>query len=67
MASLNKNGAILMKKHHAHAATDVTGFGLKGHSNYLAQAQKEKVNFVIHTLPLYRKMHLIDKIIYDFK
>jgi len=36
MATLNKNGAILMKKHNAHAATDVTGFGLKGHSNYLA-------------------------------
>lgn len=36
MATLNKYGAELMKKHNAHAATDVTGFGLKGHSNYLA-------------------------------
>lgn len=40
MATLNKIGAVLMKKHNAHAATDVTGFGILGHSNYLAEAQK---------------------------
>ncbi len=27
MSTLNRTAATLMKKHHAHAATDVTGFG----------------------------------------
>ena len=30
MARLNRNGAKLMHKYQAHAATDVTGFGLLG-------------------------------------
>lgn len=32
MATLNVVGAHLMKKYAAHACTDVTGFGIKGHS-----------------------------------
>ena len=35
----------------AHGATDITGFGLLGHASNLAKAQKEAVDFVIHTLP----------------
>jgi selenide,water dikinase len=35
----------------AHGATDVTGFGLLGHASNLVKAQKEAVDFVIHTLP----------------
>ena len=31
MARLNRNGAKLMHKHGAKAATDVTGFGILGH------------------------------------
>ncbi len=31
MATLNRDAAELMVKHHAHACTDVTGFGLAGH------------------------------------
>lgn len=38
MGTLNKNGAKLMKKYKAHAATDVTGFGILGHLGYLANA-----------------------------
>lgn len=38
MATLNLNGAILIKKYGVKAATDVTGFGLLGHSKYLAEA-----------------------------
>lgn len=33
MATLNLLGARLMKKYNAHAATDITGFGLLGHAN----------------------------------
>lgn len=32
MATLNKNAASLMKKYGCHGATDVTGFGLRGHA-----------------------------------
>ena len=31
MARLNRNGAVLMHKHGAKGATDVTGFGILGH------------------------------------
>lgn len=51
MATLNLTASRLMKKHHAHGATDVTGFGMLGHTNYLAQVQKEALSIEIHTLP----------------
>lgn len=56
-----------MKKYKAKAATDVTGFGLQGHANFLAGAQKNKVNFNIHTLPLIKNCLKLDKIARDFK
>jgi len=52
MVRLNRNGARLMHKYGAHAATDVTGFGIIGHATNLAQNQKASVDFEIHTLPL---------------
>jgi selenide,water dikinase len=36
MALLNLYASELMKKHNSHGATDVTGFGILGHANYLA-------------------------------
>jgi selenide,water dikinase len=54
MSRLNRTGAKLMQKHGAHAATDVTGFGILGHAANLASNQKEDVSFVIHTLPIIR-------------
>lgn len=56
MARLNRNGAVLMQKHGAHACTDVTGFGLLGHGMNLASNQKAKVKFQFHTLPILRNM-----------
>ena len=41
MATLSIVGARLIRKYKAHACTDVTGFGILGHANYLAQAQKQ--------------------------
>jgi selenide,water dikinase len=38
MATMNLNGAILIRKYDVKACTDVTGFGLLGHSRYLAEA-----------------------------
>ena len=63
MTRLNKNGSKLMHKFKAHAATDVTGFGILGHANNLAKNQKEKgLCFLIDTLPIIYKMDIIDKI-----
>ena len=56
MARLNKNAAVLMHKYHAHAATDVTGFGILGHATNLVENQKDNVDFEIHTLPIIANM-----------
>jgi len=60
MARLNRTGAKLMHKYGAHAATDVTGFGILGHATNLAKNQKEAVHFEIHTLPIIRHMKEVD-------
>ena len=51
MARLNRNGGSLMVKHHAHAGTDVTGFGILGHAQNLMDNQVAEVGMEIHTLP----------------
>jgi len=61
MCRLNRNGAKLMHKYGAHAATDVTGFGLYGHSSNLVRNQKAAVNFEIHTLPIIRHMKEVNE------
>lgn len=61
MSRLNRTGAMLMHKYHAHAATDVTGFGLLGHAKNLALNQKKEVDFVIKVLPIIEKMKEVDE------
>ncbi|PRP80848.1 hypothetical protein PROFUN_11403 [Planoprotostelium fungivorum] len=61
MSRLNKNAARLMHKYGAHAATDVTGFGILGHARNLAQNQKRSVDFHLHTLPILRGMAVVDE------
>lgn len=56
MTFLNKIGAELMHKYGAHAATDVTGFGLFGHAKNLVDYQTANVDFHIHTLPLIKHL-----------
>ncbi|NXO05067.1 SPS1 dikinase, partial [Rhinopomastus cyanomelas] len=53
--------ASLMRTFGAHAATDVTGFGLLGHAQALAQQQRLEVTFVIHNLPLLARMAAVCK------
>ena len=43
---------MLMRKHKAHGCTDVTGFGILGHAENLAKAQKREVMMVIDKLPV---------------
>lgn len=51
-----------MHKYNAHAATDVTGFGILGHAQNLAKNQKAPVSFVIHNLPIIAKMATVAKV-----
>lgn len=60
MSRLNRGGARMMHRHGAHAATDVTGFGLLGHAQNLCENQRAAVGFEIHTLPLIPKTHAIN-------
>ncbi|XP_041129760.1 selenide, water dikinase 1-like [Polyodon spathula] len=61
MAMLNRTAAALMHTFNAHAATDITGFGILGHAQNLAQQQRCDVAFVIHNLPIIAKMAAISK------
>jgi len=63
MCRLNKVAAELMHKYKAHAATDVTGFGILGHANNLVRNQKADVDFIIDTLPIIAKMKAVDEIV----
>eukprot|EP01134_Creolimax_fragrantissima_P008436 CFRG8436T1 len=65
MKRLNLTGAVLMHTHNAHGATDVTGFGILGHANNLAQAQKEKVTLRLNRLPVIKGMTAVDTILND--
>ena len=68
MAHLNKDTAHLMKKYESHGGTDITGFGLLGHAQNLVNVQlKEKVDFIIHSLPIIDKMDVINNNILNFR
>jgi selenide,water dikinase len=67
MATLNVIGAQLIKKYKANACTDVTGFGILGHANYLANAQKSNVTFVINRFPIFKNLIKVDKKAVDYK
>lgn len=63
MSTLNKTAASLMHKYSAHAATDVTGFGLRGHAENLCKFQNGNVNFILHTLPIIQNVRRIGDIL----
>jgi len=58
MIRLNRTAAMLMHKYKAHGATDITGFGPKGHIENLAQNQSTmrsdgiEYEFYVDTLPV---------------
>lgn len=59
MTRLNKLGAELMHKYKCRAATDVTGFGLKGHAENLVKFQKQRISIQIHTLPIIKNVVVV--------
>lgn len=60
MARLNLEGARLMHTFGARAATDVTGFGIKGHAVNMAASQEAKVDILIDTLPCLKGTLAVD-------
>jgi len=52
MTRLNKDAAECMKLCHANGCTDITGFGLAGHSMQMAVASKAVLKFFINQLPV---------------
>ncbi len=52
MTRLNKNASECMVRHEANACTDVTGFGLAGHSMQLAKASNVVLKFRVNDLPV---------------
>jgi selenide,water dikinase len=53
MAALNADASALMVEHHAHAATDVTGFGLAGHGLGMARGSGVSLRVQADRLPVY--------------
>lgn len=56
MVSLNLYPAMLFDKYYSNikASTDITGFGIIGHSDNIVQIQKEKVDFIFDNFPIYK-------------
>jgi selenide,water dikinase len=52
MTRLNRNASVLMLNAKASGCTDVTGFGLAGHSMQMAQASKVVLVFNINKIPV---------------
>lgn len=61
MARLNRIGAKLMHKYKAGGCTDVTGFGILGHAENLAQNQIKPVSFLLTKLPIIHNVAKIEK------
>jgi len=60
MGRLNREGAAAMHAHGAHAATDVTGFGLLGHADNLALHTRTRVRLELSLLPCIRGTLRVD-------
>ncbi|CAG9315350.1 unnamed protein product [Blepharisma stoltei] len=67
MGSLNRKAAELMHKYGSKGATDVTGFGILGHSRNLASVQHADVDIVIHTLPTFAGAIQFDKQVHNYR
>ncbi len=52
MAELNDRGALAMNAARAHAATDITGFGLAGHARNVARGSKVTLAIELASVPL---------------
>jgi selenide,water dikinase len=61
MERLNDVASRLALEHGAHAATDVTGFGLTGHALGMAKASGAGIRFVFERLPVHEQVYRLIK------
>jgi selenide,water dikinase len=61
MERLNDAAGRLALEHGAHAATDVTGFGLTGHALGMARASGVGMRFVFESLPVHEDFYRLAK------
>jgi selenide, water dikinase len=52
MAALNKRAAESMENFHVNACTDITGFGLLGHTLEMAQASRVEIHLMSREVPM---------------
>jgi len=67
MSKLNRFASKLMARHNAHAATDVTGFGVLGHAKNLIDNQIAEVGVELYTLPCIANTLKINDNIMNFR
>ncbi len=53
VASLNKKAMEIASNFHVHACTDITGFGIVGHSLEIAKGSGVQINLIYKELPFY--------------
>ena len=56
MTMLNRDASVAMRKAAAHAATDVTGFGLAGHLVEMAEGSRVGIEIELARLPIHEKV-----------
>lgn len=67
MARLNRHASRLMLECGAHAATDVTGFGILGHAqNLISNQAAPDLGLELHTLPCFEGTAAVNSSILDF-
>ncbi len=57
MKQLNKDGAVIMRRHGVRCATDITGFSLLGHARNIADASRATLKFDSSNIPLLDGAH----------
>lgn len=67
MARLNRNGALLMQKYGATAGTDVTGFGILGHLQNLAENQVSAVGMDLEVMPMIAGTKSVNDTVFNFR
>lgn len=56
MTTLNRDASVAMRKAAAHAATDITGYGLAGHLVEMAEASRVGIELELSKLPVHEKV-----------
>jgi len=67
MSKLNRLASKIMTKHNAHAATDITGFGILGHAQNLMDNQIAECGVELYRLPCIANTLKVNDAIFDFR